>query len=365
MRSRIGPLALFVLGLLCAFAVAAQAQFTPLCRSGTTGTKNCSGTLAVSHVPTGIPAANIGDGSLTNAELTALAGNATGAANLVLATPNGAAGDVALRKIEFADLALSATARMFPNPSAALANVTICGNGTSWAIVGAAPAGWIYQSGAGGCQWTNALSGSAITFSNIPADTALVNRVPVANGGTDKASWTVGSIPVATAATTIGEIAPGTAGQLLTSNGSGAAPTMQAPVTATTVSATVSTLSLTTNTWEAIPGSSVSLAPGKYLCIYSVRTTVACSAGFGYISVKLRNNTAGSDIATSQRIGAFCGTTGVFFVSSPTIAVPVTVASTSTVQAYALAAAGATYTRRDVDSDPDGYGEGHCVQVSK
>lgn len=65
---------LLALGLVCALAVAAQAQFTPLCRSGLTGSKNCSGPLNVSHIPTGIPAGNIGAGGVTDAQFGYLAG---------------------------------------------------------------------------------------------------------------------------------------------------------------------------------------------------------------------------------------------------------------------------------------------------
>lgn len=65
MRSRLWALTLFVLGVLSLFGAApTHAQFTPLCRSGTTGTKNCSGALNVSHVPSGIPAASIGSGQV-------------------------------------------------------------------------------------------------------------------------------------------------------------------------------------------------------------------------------------------------------------------------------------------------------------
>lgn len=69
-----GGVLLLALGLVCALAVAAQAQFTPLCRSGLTGTKNCSGSLNVSHIPTGIPAGNIGAGGVTDTQFGYLAG---------------------------------------------------------------------------------------------------------------------------------------------------------------------------------------------------------------------------------------------------------------------------------------------------
>ncbi len=78
MRSRLWALTLFVLGVLSLFGAApTHAQFTPLCRSGTTGTKNCSGALNVSHVPSGIPAASIGSGAVSDADYATLAGAAS------------------------------------------------------------------------------------------------------------------------------------------------------------------------------------------------------------------------------------------------------------------------------------------------
>lgn len=80
------------------------------------------------------------------------------------------------------------------------------------------------------------LSGAAVLFAQTAQVPPVVVTgggpntipVPVGQGGTGKTSWTVGSIPCATAATTFGEVAPGTSPQVLTSNGTGACPTFQA-----------------------------------------------------------------------------------------------------------------------------------------
>lgn len=217
--------------------------------------------------------------------------------------------------------------------------------------------------------WSDTIVGVTIscasnTCTNLPT-AALSGTVGVSNGGTGKNTWTVGSIPVASGVTTIAEIAPGTLGHVLTSNGAGVAPSMQAPITATTAAGTAgASHSLTTNAYEAIPSLSVSLNAGSYLCSAAVRTTVQCSSGTGYITLKLRDNTAAADIANSERLAALCSTTGQAFTATTPITELVTVGSTSTVQVYAVSPAGATYSVRDILSDADGRSRLVCVKTA-
>lgn len=217
--------------------------------------------------------------------------------------------------------------------------------------------------------WSNTIVGATIscasnTCTNLPAS-ALSGTVGVGSGGTGKNTWTVGAIPVASGVTTIAEIAPGTVGHVLTSNGAGVAPSMQAPVTTATATGTAgASHSLTTNAYEAIPSLSVSLNAGSYLCSAAVRTTVQCSSGTGYITLKLRNNTAAADIANSERLAALCSTTGQAFTATTPITELVTVGSTSTVQVYAVSPAGATYSVRDILSDADGRSRLVCVKTA-
>lgn len=137
------------------------------------------------------------------------------------------------------------------------------------------------------------------------------------------------------------------------------------PVTATTATGTAgASHSLTTNAYEAIPSLSVSLGAGTYLCSANVRSTVQCSAGTGYLTIKLRDNTAAADISNSERLGALCSTTGQAFTATTPITELVTVSSTSTIQVYAVTPAGATYTARDVLSDVDGRSRLVCVKTA-
>ena len=217
--------------------------------------------------------------------------------------------------------------------------------------------------------WSNTIVGATIscasnTCTNLPAS-ALSGTVGVGNGGTGKNTWTVGAIPVASGVTTIGEIAPGTAGHVLTSNGAGAAPSMAAPVTSNTLSSCLSSAhAVTTTGWEAT-GSTLSLAAGKWLLIWKVRGSVQASAGAGYLRYKLRDDTAGTDASGSITLGPIAPTPGIAVANTVTITAIVTVSVTSTYQLYVQSPSGPTYTSRSVDSnDGDGDTCGSGVRVS-
>lgn len=66
---------------------------------------------------------------------------------------------------------------------------------------------------------------------NIPLASAVSGILPVANGGTNKASYTQGDILFASATTTISVLAAGTKGQALTTGGAAANPTFEGMTT--------------------------------------------------------------------------------------------------------------------------------------
>jgi len=78
-----------------------------------------------------------------------------------------------------------------------------------------------------------AFAGGTVSFDTAPTVGASAvyyaggTDVAVADGGTGKSSWTQWLIPYADTTTSFAQIAIGTAGQILTSNGAGAAPTFQ------------------------------------------------------------------------------------------------------------------------------------------
>lgn len=356
-----------VLTLLCALLFArslSAAPYKPQCRDASGKLAQCVGTLDLTQVPSAIPATSIAAGLVSNTEFGYLDGVTSAIQTQIDAVNAALANFVALTGPQ-----TIGGVKTFTSPPVFSGASITSGTVPPSSIQGGTSGRVLVDTGTTGA-FTNTpvgltLSGASNTFTNIPANTALVNRVLVANGGTDKASWAVGAIPVATGVTTIGEIAPGTAGQVLTSNGAGSPPSMQAPVTSNTASASAGTSqTLTNNAYTAVTGASVSLAAGSYLCAANVRTAVQCSAGAGYISLKLYNVTGAADIANSERIGAVCATTGTAYSATTPITELVTVGSTSTIQIYAVSPAGATYTSRDIYSDSDGRTRLVCVKTA-
>lgn len=83
--------------------------------------------------------------------------------------------------------------------------------------------------GVGGSLWTSTLNFSSISgvgFSNssITSGVWAGTAISTVNGGTGIASYTVGDVLYASSSTTLGKIAAGTAGSVLTSAGAGATP---------------------------------------------------------------------------------------------------------------------------------------------
>lgn len=208
--------------------------------------------------------------------------------------------------------------------------------------------------------WT--ISGASNTFTNIPAGSALTGTVPVANGGTNKSSWTVGSIPVASASTTIAEIAPGTAGYVLTSNGAGVAPSMQAPIAGTVVSGTFSGTYDVPATTFANVGLSLVLAAGEWRITFDVRNLVNTSAGNGFVRLRLYDTTAGAVITDSETQGFLSATTGAAYGGTTSITKDISLTVTSTINLQAARDAVATYNAAQVIGDSDGWTRGTAFQ---
>ncbi len=99
-------------------------------------------------------------------------------------------------------------------------------------------------------------SGTATNITGLPLTTGVIGTLPFANGGTGLASWTQYLIPYAATTTSIGQIAIGTSGQVLTSNGAGVAPSFQAASFTTIPKVRITTSNYVSTGWSsAITGS--------------------------------------------------------------------------------------------------------------
>ena len=204
--------------------------------------------------------------------------------------------------------------------------------------------------------WSNTIVGATIscasnTCTNLPT-AALSGTVGVSNGGTGKNTWTVGAIPVASGVATIAEIAPGTVGHVLTSNGAGVAPSYQAPAAATVVAAKFSgTYSASTSSWANV-GLALSLTSGKWHVVFEVRNLTAVSAGAGFARLRLYDSTAGAVVTDSERQGILTTGTGG---GTTTITMDLDLNVPTTLDLQAARDTAATYSACQIIGDADGW----------
>jgi len=266
----------------------------------------------------------------------------SGAANQVLATPLGSDGAVTLRKVasnDFTDGTL-AVSKLLGGTS----NYFVASNGTYGVWVNT-PVGWT-------------ISGASNTFTNIPANTALTNAVPAVNGGTGQTAYSVGDLLYASTTTALSKLSMGTAGHVLTSNGAGVAPSMQAPIAGTVVSGTFSGTYDVPKTTFANVGLSLVLAAGQWHVTFDVRNLVNTSAGNGFVRLRLYDTTAGAVITDSETQGFLSATTGAAYGGTTSISKDITLTVTSTINLQAARDAVATYNAAQVIGDSEGWTRG-------
>jgi len=209
--------------------------------------------------------------------------------------------------------------------------------------------------------WSNTIVGATIscasnTCTNLPAS-ALSGTVGVGNGGTGKNTWTVGAIPVASGVTTIAEIAPGTAGHVLTANGAGVAPSWQAPSVATNSTSSLSSSQYNisaTDLYEDI-GLSVTLpAAGTYRVWVNLTVGGRITASpNGVITFKLYNSTDAADVSNSERTAPWITQNSVGIVDNVAFEETITVAASKTIKVYAKKNSGPTWTDAYISSGTD------------
>ena len=303
------------------FLGASAGAYKPQCKDSSGRLIQCSGTLDNSQAPTApvMSGANITSASIPAAKIT---GGTLGR----LLFDNGTAGD--------------------------------------WTAVGTT--GNLLQSNGGviGPTFTNTLvgisiSGASNTITNLPTSSiAPTFLLTAANGGTGKNTWTVGAIPVASGVTTIGEIAPGTAGHVLTANGAGVAPSWQAPSVATNSTSSLSSSQYNisaTDTYEDI-GLSVTLpAAGTYRVWVNLTVGGRITASpNGVITFKLYNSTDAADVSNSERTAPWITQNSVGIVDNVAFEETITVAASKTIKVYAKKNSGPTWTDAYISSATDG-----------
>lgn len=271
---------------------------------------------------------------------------------------------------------ISATAGSAP---VALSSTTPAAVGTAAVGVGttAARDDHVHAHGnqAGGTLHANAVAAGAAGFMTGADKTkldalpsALSLPVSAANGGTGASTLPVHAVLLGNGTSPVGSAAPSTSGQVLTSTGASGDPAFADTVTASnSASMLASTFSITAaNGTYAGTGLTVTLpSAGTYLVLGNIRSTVAVSAGAGAnISFRLRDTTAGSDVSTSTRIGAYASTTGAAYITTTPIAELIAVASSHVIELYAASNTGTTYTARSIDSDTAGYTKLWFIKVS-
>jgi len=261
--------------------------------------------------------------------------------------------------IDVAALAFSATSRMLPNTSIALANVMITGNGTSWTNTTSAGAGFIMTSGATVASWQNSLTGITIngstnTITNLTtAMLASGFNLAATQGGTGQTTYTTGDLLYASSASALSRLAASTSGYVLTSNGAGSAPSYKVPVTDSTGSAALSgsSYSVTSSTFANVGLTAAIPSAGKWRVTAEVRVQLQVSASVGNITLRMHDGT--SAITNTERISPYSSGSVIQGATVPVTTV-VSVAGATNIDVQAALGAGPTYTSASVISDGSG-----------
>jgi len=202
-------------------------------------------------------------------------------------------------------------------------------------------------------------AGTYGTTSAIDLNTNTTGVTPTAKGGTNLSIFTPGGVFYASDSSSVSFVGPGTAGYVLTSNGT--SPTMAAPVTATNSCASMSAGSYALTTSYGNIGLPLTLTPGTWLYVANVRTQIQASAGTVNAGLRLYNSTAGSAISNSDRFTNY--SSGTLEGQTTPIMELITVGVTSTIDVQALKSAG-SFTTATANHDASGYSRACAVKIS-
>jgi hypothetical protein len=235
-------------------------------------------------------------------------------------------------------------------------------NGTGGQWLNAGTANFLLQSngGASAPAWTNTptglqISGATNTLSAIPASALDPSfLLPVAKGGTGiPTPLTTGALLYASTTLSWDQLAAGTSGYVLTSNGAGSAPSYKVPITDSTGSAEMSgsSYSVTSTTFANIGLTAPLPSAGKWRVTAEVRVQLQVSVGTGNITLRMHDGT--SAITKTERISPYSSGSVVQGATVP-ITTIVSVAGATNIDVQAAQGAGATYASASVVTDGSG-----------
>lgn len=360
------------------------------------------GPLLAAALPSGIDAAKIGGGTVTNtifsyldatssiqtqlnglqpldADLTAISA-LTGTGGLARVTTN----TWTLRSIA-AGTGITVTNGDFVagNPTVALTNSSLTiAAGTGLSVSGCSPVGL-------GGTCTPSIAATAVSSGSYPASgqipTFTVNAQgqltaagstttltsPAISSPTFSGTYTLGGTPTVPASglsgltnhgillgqSSNGVASPslGTSGYVFTSNGSGSDPSFQAPAAPTLTSAvgSATTLNQTTGTWQDITGMSLSLGAGTQTVTATIRSEISQTVtGGAFIQCRLHDGT--NPISNSETLTAQANTPSVLEQTTTIIEMDLTLASTTTIKVQCARVFTGTILTSDVPSDSNG-----------
>ncbi len=235
-------------------------------------------------------------------------------------------------------------------------------NGTGGQWLNAGTANFLLQSngGASAPAWTNTptglqISGATNTLSAIPASALDPSfLLPVAKGGTGITTpLTTGALLYASTTLSWDQLAAGTSGYVLTSNGAGSAPSYKVPITDSTGSAEMSgsSYSVTSTTFANVGLTAPLPSAGKWKVTAEVRVQLQVSVGTGNVTLRMHDGT--SAITKTERISPYSSGSVVQGATVP-ITTIVSVAGATNIDVQAAQGAGATYSSASVVTDGSG-----------
>ena len=158
------------------------------------------------------------------------------------------------------------------------------------------------------------ISGSSNTISNVSLTTGVTGTLPVANGGTNLTTYTTGDIPYASASNTLGKLAIGTSGQVLTV--SGGVPVWSAPAgggkVLQVVQGTYSTEVTSSSATFADTGLSASITPSSSsskILVLVTQNGVWADKSNQYASSKLKLFRASTEVFATNQVNFASGVT--------------------------------------------------------